>query len=359
MRSYTQQICLASSLVALNACGANSIDLDASQRANVPTDNGNDSLSFDNIVQEMVADDSNVYWDWWSGTASRTQGCAFENCSSTLTNYAEGQPVAVNQDDIFLSSYASVSGVTTVSRCPRAGCVGAPANIAQTGPSYPTFKFDQESIYWVSEFDVYRCPLTGCGDVPELVAARLDDDPGLQGINGYSTLMLAGSTVYWAVPTNDHGTDLYSAAKDGSRAATLEPHVESLGPDIVAFDDRFYWVDGSNRILSCPQLHCSEVVPTVLVATDSLKGSLSVDERGVYWLDRAKTQPIQQYGGVWFCPASGCMGDTSPTLLSSNDVSYFTLSQQYLYWYESRSETRGDVSWVVGGSIFRTPKPSL
>ena len=358
---------LATSLVFSIACGGTAVDLD--RPASLDGAAGNpavESMQIGKIDRVLGADGSRVYWDADPTIGSDVRGCAFDRCADSLLSYFDVQTtgsLAVAPDELFFSAGLGAAGVETASNnvlsCPKTGCSDGPETFVQdpdSGDLRQLFTVDTQALYWASEFDIYRCPLAGCGEVPERVASRLDGDQNVgatpQTYSRTSALLVAGDSVYWRAQANVDAA-VFWAAKDGSGTAKRLATV-SLGDFGFAVDDRrLYWLDDSNQIVSCVLSECGDSAPTPLVATGAPKSWLQVDERGLYWL-QTDSYPEPTLVSLRFCPLSGCAAGTEPASLASNHVRSYVLSPSYVYWDESISDT----VIVDTGLIYRMPKPA-
>lgn len=302
-------------------------------------------------IMEFRADDTRVYW---STDSSRVKGCVFTDCEHTTVSYGttEYGSLALGDHDLFWTPKVST---TTVLSCPKAGCAGAPTKVIQDTNLNPTsLTADGDYFYWPSAFDTYRCPASGCGDIPELVAK------GELGIS----LQFAGRYAYWARVTYQ-GTDLQSpvvirrAPKDGSEppSTVLSLAVALNGSflDFAADRAKLYWLDESSHVQSCALETCATAPPTTLVSTDTSKYSLQVDESGLYWFERGSSFGS---GSVNFCSLGGCPSGPQP--LTDDQVidgnTPFLLSQNYVYW--QRIQMLGDNSYTDERAIRRIRKPT-
>jgi hypothetical protein len=362
---------LALSFASASACGGNAIELERQPRLD-PSVAGasgaiaSDSAQVDHRIASLIADDSSVYWVADFKTSSKVQGCTFERCGATVSTYVDASSsIVATTSDLFFSSQPAMDAVgverQTILRCAKAGCNGAPTEFVHDpdgGSEYTgvAFNADADAFYWASKFDIYRCPSSGCGEVPERVAARSGDDPSLAGPKGFGgitvDLLLSEESVYWVVSADDLA--IYSAAKDGSREAARVATLPQPDWGIAVDGQRLYWVDTSHHIVSCPLAHCTDSPPTALVTTETRKTDLRVDERGIYWLDTGYDSPRTE-SAINFCSLSGCAPDSAPRILSSKRVESYTSSPSYVFWTESPTSASSD-----GGvsTIYRVPKPA-
>jgi hypothetical protein len=327
-------LCLAAlACASLQGCGGRSVDLDRS----TPSDAGMTSMpSSDTIVlpEEMwtlAIDDTRVYW---TTSSSKLQSCLKEDCEHTVITYAEqaGNP-AVAGGHVYWKPFEQ-PGV--IASCPSAGCSGTPVRVVQD-PSLAAISADGDYVYWVSALDIYRCLYTGCGQVPELVAAR--ETP-------LWPLVFSATDAYWITRETPRGdpTVIRHAPKDGSALPTTLTTAMSITLAIAG--SSMYWLDyGSGALSTCPLAGCDPTPATLATDIGSSVG-LVVEGSTAYWVPN--TQKDEERF-VRSCPTAGC-GENALTLTLTGVVS-FAVDDQFLYW------TEADPHHLASGkNIHRTPK---
>ncbi|HEY5372682.1 MAG TPA: hypothetical protein VIK01_03310 [Polyangiaceae bacterium] len=370
----------------LQACAGHSIDLD--QGAS-PAPNGTDPVGVDVIqlpdsISYLGADDARVYWTTpksvgYAGAvlaSSVAQSCVFDQCNKTLVSYGPMQPpLTIGRQDVFFASANPYPSGRLVG-CPKAGCGAAPNGIFEDPGVPEADAVDDQYLYWSSDEDIYRCPLTGCtGEVPEVVAKDETTNSGL---------IVDGDTVFWtfAVDASDPNgeTQIHSAPKDGSRPPTLIANGVRLSPNALNFTvdgTNVYWLDSSSHVQSCARTGCNGEAPVTLVATDGAKQALRVDATGLYWLETAApgissssawaSAPSERGAevdvSVRFCPLTGCSNDADVHVLTASKAGHFAMSSKYLYWDEPEflpengTYAYGDNAYGDNKQIFRLAKP--
>ena len=351
-------------LCCLQACAGRSLDLD--QGAGSPS-NGTDPVGIEatqlpTSIFELNADDTRVYW---STIASGAQSCIFDRCNSTTVSYGPASgPLVLGEEDVFFPLNAHDSGLPSgrVVECPKTGCLGLPNELLDdpTVIVLSAAAVDAQYFYWPSSTDIYRCPLTGCGEVPDVVAKDETSNGGL---------IVDGDTVFWtfAVDTTDLNgeSQIHSAPKDGSRPPKLVANGVELShyANFAVDATTVYWLDSSSHVQSCPRAGCDGQAPVTLVATDGAKQALRVDATGLYWLETADLvgdwdsgqSGVVDHVSIRFCPLTGCANDAEVRVLTPSKVSQFAMSSKYLYWDEH--EVFSNNSYGDSKQIFRLAKP--
>ncbi|MEO6601810.1 MAG: hypothetical protein ABIQ16_18170 [Polyangiaceae bacterium] len=359
MRRFLVTPWITGALASVIACGGSAVDLDRQQgpaaNAGAAGSSVVETVPIGAESGNLLADDSRVYWvRFGDADPSWAQSCVFDECAATLTTYGQSRGPLLNAPgSVFFGAVRAVTSVLNISewnlfQCPATGCNGTPTAFVRErdGGVGWAMSADADALYWVSspQNDVYRCPLSGCGEVPERVATR----PAYTESNGYFQLLLAGDAAYWI-----YGSSVYSAAKDGSREATrvvsIEPAPAYLS--IAVDESSLYWIDAASHIVSCPLAHCADSVPTPLVTTDTEKGTLRVDERGLYWIDQV---PASNESMIRFCPLAGCAPNTNPQILSSNRAVEYALDSNHVYWLNKTVKSSSHFE----PTIFRVQKPT-
>jgi hypothetical protein len=215
-------------------------------------------------------------------------------------------------------------------------------------PGVSSFAIDSTSVYWTTAYTgadggvapsngtVSKCPLAGCAGAPTVLAT---------GQSFPRELVVGGSTLYWldfnagaimscGVDCSDNAASLYTWPQiwEGTFAVT----------DTQAF---FTGPNGADSVLECPLSGCSN--PTMFASNQPTPRDFAVAGTSLYWIDYgvALTQrKVISYsdGGVMSCPIAGC--DGGPTALASG------LSQP------ASLVVNGDaVYWVQGTAIVSCP----
>ena len=335
----------------LMGCGGKSLVLDGSPQSTPTQDAGPVPVArIPDRVRNFRADDTRLYW---STQSYKVQGCVFEDCEHTTVSYGttEYGVLALGAHDLFWTSKTSTTAVLS---CSKAGCDGPPRKVIQDTYLNPTeLNADGDYFYWPSEFDTYRCPPSGCGDIPETVANE----------SSSGALQFAGDSVYWAHLTYQ-GTQLQSpvlirrARKDGSQppttvlSFTVTPTGEGFGGFAVD-STTMYWLDELSHVQSCLIDSCQTAPATTLVSTDTSKRYLQVDELGLYWTE-SNYSSIEV--AVKFCALAGC--PSGPQTLIEAPVGYsdppFCLSSNYVYWQPPVQVGDG---YTSGPEVRRIRKP--
>ena len=376
---------VSSCLVALfwvPACGGHAIDLDASATSSSSADPvGVETILLPDSISHLLAGDARVYW---VGASETEQSCVFDRCSATTLNYGRaGWPVTLGAQDVVFPTFAN-NGLLSghVFGCPKTGCIGAPRELLDdaTAPDYYfVVEADDGYLYWSSRTDIYRCPVTGCGEVPEIVA---------KGETSTGGLVVDGDQVFWTFApgvfesgtggpsqpnTNGPPLEIHNAPKDGSRPPMVL--VSGVGPSYDALNftvdaTSLYWIDDAAHVRSCPRTGCDGQAATTLVASDGAKRALSVDASGLYWSETAdlvgdwqsaQHSAIVDNVSIRYCPLTGCAQGADAQILTPSKVGDFALSSNYLYWNEPQIvRDAGGHPYTHGDSkqIFRTLKPS-
>lgn len=357
MKPSTLTLALAAILGSIVACGGTAIDLDRQSpsdtlQAGAPNDIP-EAIQVDEGISTISADDSSIYWVTDALPQGKLRSCTFDNCAATSNTYADAQGgVLVTSNDLFFPSAQAMNPIgeplRSLLHCSKAGCDGVPTEFVND-PNVSSYNADAEALYWASKFDIYRCPLAGCGEVPERVAARLSDDASLTGPTGFAhsssvDLQLTNDAVYWL-----SGNVVYTAAKDGSTTAARVTSFESSYATLAVDERNLYWIEGQSQIFSCPRSRC-DAGATRLVSTATNKYGLYVDERGLFWHEW-RSLPDRASSAVYFCPVSGCL---EPQRLTSESVEWTAFSEHYLYWTEASPSAASSAHTTV----FRISKPN-
>jgi hypothetical protein len=304
------------------------------------------TLAMSEGVRRFWVDDARVYWNGY-----KLQSCVYTDCANTQVTYGPSGEVFVQagKDVFFTCSYA----INDLFTCPKAGCSAGPRQFLSDTTTLNSVATDARYLYWSSTFDIYRCALADCGEIPQFVAVG----------ETAQTLLVRGATAFWTTQAepNADGTDssalrIRSAPADGSRAAETLVTADIVYDGVGRFgahnnqfdvDDAYvYWLDNSANLQRCPLTGCGDAPPTTLVAGGGKKFNLHVDASGLYWQEG--TPENSQL--LRFCTSAGC-GSPGPATLTSASISNFALDSKYVYWDDLES------SDVPGKSIYRMPKP--
>ncbi len=334
-----------------SSCGAHALDLDQAgpnvESAGAGGVGAVQSVAVKHLIDKFFVDEGQIFAEV---DEARIQSCAFTQCASTVSDYGISSVYALSAlsaDDLYFARAQTSSAFddADLMRCSRAGCRGGPQYVfgdevdSTAGWSVVV---DDKYVYWTSTLDILRCPLSGCAEVPELVA------------KGQSTLQIDQSNdrlYYVGFDSALRALAVQSVPKDGSAAPTTLAPTSSSSSDGVRVDAMSaYWVDGeTHHIESCPVAGCNGS-PVTLVATDTPKNSLKVDAAGLYWIDGENAEYT-----VRFCPLAGCLAGVEPSVLISTTVYQFELDSSYLYWRD-RSDPSGPFDGVT--TLHRVAKPT-
>ena len=365
-------VLLASALAcSILACGGHSIDLDrAGHDSSAAGASGGTNLSElrpSLPISNFWVDDTRVYWA--DLPESQLHSCVYDNCRATEISYrvtAYSPFLTLSEQHIFFTSVFNVNaGATTqesmLSRCSKQGCAAGAELFVKDGATRAAA--DANYLYWSSTFDIYRCPLTGCAEVPETVA---------KGHTSEGTLVVRDSHAYWFASDYPHPDSadpvkyLYRAPVDGSAPPTvLNPRQAAASrldfdePTLAVGENRVYWIQNATQIVSCPLAGCGDSSPVTLVSSDTEKEKLWVDSAGIYWLDSAfhGISGMSVPGEIRFCPLAGCPAGEEPRALTSKTVRRFQLDSRYVYWTVPEDISVDD--WFgVERAIYRALKPT-
>jgi len=200
-----------------------------------------------------------------------------------------------------------------------------------------TIDADRDYFYWSSAVDIYRCPVNGCGAVPELVAS---DARGR--FNAY--FRVDKTHAYWL-----DSAGILSAPVDGSeKPKLLVPLAEQRA--VAVSDDYLYWTTES-QVFRCSTAGCGASPPALLVNNESDIRAIKIDDDTMYWLAGNTIHSCQlpscEQPQLFTPPDVADLNDFTPTesfAIDANDV----------YWLERRgSPYEYD---RLGKAIRRTPK---
>jgi hypothetical protein len=351
---------LSACLACLSACSGKALILDGGPKDTAVTPPDAGAAESTPLHDEIVAfwvDDARLYW-----ATQKMQSCLHDDCANTTITYGGtstyAEAAAIGQTAVF---WAKPDSPDTVLSCPNAGCTGTPTKVVRDPNLIPTVSFvaDGDYFYWPSAFDTYRCPSSGCAEIPEVVVLG-EVAAGMQIVGGYG---------YWSRASSqpaDGGTEttleIRRAPKDGSALPTTVKTISlSLGFGMgwggFAVDaTRLYWLDDASHVQSCAIESCEGQPPTPLVTTDDIgKYGLVVDAANLYWQESATG--VAGGEAVKFCPLNGC--SESQTLIDSawlSNTPSFALDSNYVYW-EGVQIVDG-TGWTGDNIIHRIRKPT-
>jgi hypothetical protein len=189
---------------------------------------------------------------------------------------------------------------------------------------------DESYIYWLSEYLVVRCPLSGCAPRPELVAEL--NDLGSKLISAGPNLYVVGGEKLIAVP------------KDRSTPPSVILYSNVRYESVFAVQgDRIYWTDGIYPMIrTCSLADCASGFTTVVTMKSSPQ-VIAADDRSLYWVTAEDDDGL---GEVMKCPVSGC--GSSPITLASGQLASgvgLALDDTHVYW-----TNRGNWTWRSDGT---------
>ena len=337
------------------SCGGHSVDLDQPQ-SNVGSAAAGDPgavqyVALKDAMGRFLVDEGQVFVESNNGAV---RGCVFEQCANTAVDYGPSDPSApvflsgLSTADVYFGQWIGdqIDADVRLVRCPRSGCKNGFEYVLQD----ETFDewglsvaVDATHVYWTSSFDILRCLVQGCGEVPELVA---------KGQANVSHIDLGTDRIYYGQFDDAlQAFSAWSAPKDGSTEPTeLGPGGDaiSLGGGVRVNAMNAYWVD-NEKIESCPLNGCGGAAPKILVATDTPKYSLKVDGAGLYWLEALGDDTVLR-----FCPVAGCPAGTEPSLLVPDSIRQYELDSVYVYFLTSTDRAKPDDHF---NTLYRVAKP--
>jgi hypothetical protein len=188
------------------------------------------------------------------------------------------------------------------------------ANVGEEGVAQ--FAIDETSLYWTTSYVagqpgatgglMSKCPLAGCAGAPTTLATGQDSPVGL---------WVVGSTLYWQ---NVNGGSIMRCSTDcNDDPTTFYSWTNQIAGPFAANVTEAFMVTGSESVGECPTSGCGlttfatgQASPVQIVATDA----------SVYWVDLGATEPFGKGdvmfvdGGIVTCPVSGC-ADAATTLV--------------------------------------------
>ena len=339
----------------LPACGGHALDLD--QHAAPPSLSGSapepdpnvETLPLPDTISNFWVDDARVYW---SATTGQLRSCEFDDCAATQVTYGQSNgPIAIGENQlVFSEGWRSDILIT----CAKSGCDGTRSQVLREERSPFLFAVDAAYVYWISTFDIFRCPLEHCGEIPEIVAAN-------QSAGG--ALLVQGLSAYWAASEPENpSVQIRTAPVDGSlppRTIVTKDasRLYSPGREFAIDATSVYWLDSSFHVRSCPLTGCGNSEPATLVTTDTGKRDILVDASGIYWLESSTSPEDYGPGSVRFCPLRGCEGNSTPQTLAANKVNYFQVDSSYVYWDQVDLKQQTANGLLLDEFIQRTKKP--
>ena len=351
MTRFLRKLGLSALLGCCSNCGGHSLDLDQAtpnvESAGAGGVGAVQSVALKHIINEFFVDEGQIFAQV---DGARIQSCAFAQCASAVSDFGISATYAfyaLSADDLYFAQAQTRSKFDDADllRCSRAACQGGPEYVfgdhvdSVAGWSVVV---DEKYVYWGSTLDILRCPLSGCGEVPELVA------------KGQNTLQIDQSRdrlYYMGFDSALRAVTVQSVPKDGSAApTTLAPAGESSSDGVRVDAMNAYWVNGTaHHIESCPLAGCNGS-PTTLVATDTPKNTLKVDAAGLYWIEVED----EKYS-VRFCPLVGCPPGSEPSVLVADAVHQYQLDSTYLYWINALEQSNAVDPF---STLYRVAKPT-
>jgi len=297
---------------------------------------------------------------------------------------------------------------SAVMKCSKQGCPRGPTTLAhgRTSPSMfpPAFAADGGYVYWfdsgpdISD-NVYRpgggilrCPVSGCGTAPQVVAPAAVNAMAIAGARLFLTHDQAKVDAYPSAGAERPSADLWSGctacvdysigiATDrtdvfwtttnqvmrcaqtgcgGTPSLLLPPSRSMLSLGAIAIDDgnvyfahdEFY-IDRSQpgAILGCAKSGCGASPWSVATSLPPV-WNLATDGIDVYWsqIDNLPS-PNRQTGMIRRCPVSGCIGE--PETIASGITGWLAIAvdSSFVYWTDA-----GDDEQTPTGRIWRVSK---
>jgi hypothetical protein len=329
----------------LQACAGHAVDLD---RAPVATADagGADAIILgsadDPPFNQLAVDDVRLYFATFSG---KVRSCLKDDCANSLVTYAADATQTSIRNTLAVSrgSLFWITTNLTILSCDTVGCGAKPTTVIRDPalPSSSGLFADDGYVYWRSGLDIYRCPASGCGLTPELVAAGQGPYSSIGGLG------FAADDAYWLSTTNSPDSTeallgIVRAPKDGS--GPPEPVVAVAAPtgEFAVDADSVYWIAANQQVLRCALAGC-DGSPFVFDASAATKTDLKVDAAGLYWREPD--------GALHFCALAGC--DSRSAVITPLPVVSYALDSSYLYWLEEKP----NMGSFYGSNVHRTRRP--
>jgi hypothetical protein len=263
-----------------------------------------------NGAYDIAVGGGEAYWpDQYSGQVVK---CSTSNCAATLTVLASGRP---GPEDIVLDDtnvYWSEQG--GAASCARAGCGGNPnvlvsgLTTADGGPAdYDGIAIGPSLVYFPNDGALRSCAKGGCSNSPTTLGGYADDlasdTNNLYGTNGDNVFMC---------PLGD--------CTNGSRV-TL---VSGLGgSDSIALDKVNAYFSYTTAVGSCPLTGCAK--PTVLADNQLDPDDIATDGINVYWTDNTADTVLR-------CAVGGCDDKPTTLAQNQNQPKGIALDDKAVYW---------------------------
>ena len=162
--------------------------------------------------------------------------------------------------------------------CSLQHCNGEPTGLAagrqsgQAGQTQVVIAVDAANLYWSdatplsdavgSPWNLFRCPIGGCGGEPTAVL------PGVP-----LTFAASGGSVYWVDHQDIEGCSLSGCTSPRTLASGSAPFTGAIAADATSL----YWTDGLGNLFRCAIAACGTTVETLL--TNFRQGP-----HGCHWL---------------------------------------------------------------------------
>lgn len=347
MTPFLRKLGVAALLGCCSNCGGHSLDLDQAapnvESAGAGGVGSVQSVTLKHVIDRFLVDEGRIFA---RVDEARIQSCMFAQCASAVSDYGISSSYALSALSADALYFAQTKSVVydALLRCSRADCQDGPEDVFDDHVDNLdgwSVVVDEKYLYWASALDILRCPLSGCAEVPELVAKGQST---FQIDQGNDRLYYTGFDSALQAPA------VRSVPKDGSASpTTLARAGESWTGGVRVDALNAYWVNGTTyHVESCPLAGCSGSA-TTLVATDTPKYSLKVDAAGLYWIDGED----EKYT-VRFCPLAGCLAGEEPRVLVSAAARQFELDSRYLYWIEGLDPSDSFDAFIT---LHRVAKP--
>jgi len=320
-------LCLSclSCLGCLGGCAGRAVDLDrAAPLSSAGAESDPDLVSSPGNVQSVWVDEQRLYWVAvadYDVRDNRFQSCLKTDCKHTTLSYAKAGAAldlaTVAGGHVYWTTYGNF-----IYSCASEGCGARPVTVAQD-PARPDPLFAYRGYaYWPSEFDIYRCPVSGCAATPEVVA--------LGANSAGSRLVFDEARVYWMTRVG-----FMSAPLDGSEPPRLVLQFASDERALRAAGRGYlYWTVGK-QVFRCAIASCDTSPPSLLATADVEIRELEIDDSSLYWLANGRIQS---------CPLAGCehsLALTPAKVWPPGGLGYnvenappFAIDASHVYWIE-------------------------